>query len=97
MFNIVSSILRTVDWLWNENQRDRITKMNIQYLIVAILLAFAVMYAAWRIYRALRAANDPCYGCEGCQLKEIRDAQRKGKSGLSPFGKRQKAPCGEKK
>ena len=97
MFNIVSSILRTVDWLWNENQRDRITKMNIQYLIVAILLAVAVVYAAWRIYRALRAANDPCYGCEGCQLKEIRDAQRKGKSGLSPFGKRQKAPCGEKK
>lgn len=97
MFNIVSSIPRTVDWLWNENQRDRITKMNIQYLIVAILLAVAVMYAAWRIYRALRAANDPCYGCEGCQLKEIRDAQRKGKSSLSPFGKRQKAPCGEKK
>jgi len=83
--------------LWNENQRDRITKMNIQYLIVAILLAVAVMYAAWRIYRALRAAGDPCYGCEGCQLKEFCDARRKGKSGVAAFGKRQKAPCREKK
>ncbi|MBP5569801.1 MAG: FeoB-associated Cys-rich membrane protein [Prevotella sp.] len=71
--------------------------MNIQYLIVAILLAVAVMYAVWRIYRALRAANDPCYGCEGCQLKEIRDAQRKKELGHSLFGNRQKAPCGEKK
>ena len=42
--------------------------MNIQYLIVTVILAIAVGYAAWRIYRALRMANDPCYGCEGCEL-----------------------------
>ena len=46
--------------------------MNIQYLIVTVILAIAVGYAAWRIYRALRTANDPCYGCEGCELKELR-------------------------
>lgn len=73
------------------------TEMNIQYIIVAVMLALAVGYAAWRIYRALRAAGDPCYGCEGCQLKELRDARRKGKSRVSAFGKRQKAPCREKK
>lgn len=71
--------------------------MNMQYVIVAVMLALAVGYVAWRIYRALRAAGDPCYGCEGCQLKELRDARRKGKSGVAAFGKRQKAPCGEKK
>lgn len=46
--------------------------MNIQYLIVTVILAIAVGYAAWRIYRAFRMANDPCYGCEGCELKELR-------------------------
>ena len=71
--------------------------MDIQYIIVAALLALAVMYAAWRIYRALQAAGDPCYGCEGCQLKELRDAQRRKKSGISAFGNRQKAPCKAKK
>lgn len=71
--------------------------MNMQYVIVAVMLALAVGYVAWRIYRALRAAGDPCYGCEGCQLKELRDARRKGKSGGAAFGKRQKAPCREKK
>ncbi|MBO5627078.1 MAG: FeoB-associated Cys-rich membrane protein [Prevotella sp.] len=71
--------------------------MNMQYVIVAALLALAVGYAAWRIYRALRAAGDPCYGCEGCLLKELRDAHRKGKSGVAAFGKRQKAPSREKK
>lgn len=60
--------------------------MNIQYLIVTVILAIAVGYGAWRIYRALRMANDPCYGCEGCELKELRKtALRKNK------------PCEEKK
>ena len=60
--------------------------MNIQYLIVTVILAIAVGYAAWRIYRVFRMANDPCYGCEGCELKELhKTALRKNK------------PCEEKK
>ncbi|MBR7019349.1 MAG: FeoB-associated Cys-rich membrane protein [Prevotella sp.] len=42
---------------------------EIQYVVIAIVVTVAVAYAGWRIYRALRHAADPCYGCEGCALK----------------------------
>ena len=46
--------------------------MNVQYIILGAILVLAVAYAAWRIYRAIRHANDPCYGCEGCALKDLK-------------------------
>ncbi|MBR5350644.1 MAG: FeoB-associated Cys-rich membrane protein [Prevotella sp.] len=60
--------------------------MSIQYLIIIIVLAMAIGYAAWRIYLAIRHANDPCYGCAGCALKDIKRHQ---------LGK--KTPCPDKK
>ncbi|MBP5800078.1 MAG: hypothetical protein J6W43_09255 [Prevotella sp.] len=40
-------------------------------LVILILIASAV-YAGWWIFNAIRRASDPCCGCEGCQLKELK-------------------------
>lgn len=44
----------------------------VQYIIVTAVLCAAIGYALWRAYQAVRHANDPCYGCSGCALKEIK-------------------------
>ena len=44
-----------------------------QYVVVAIVLTGAVVYAARLIYIRFKKANDPCYGCTGCALKDIKD------------------------
>ena len=41
-----------------------------QEIVIAIILLLCVGYAAYRIYRAVKRANDPCYGCEGCALRD---------------------------
>lgn len=41
-----------------------------QYIIIAFVLGWAVAYACIRIYRAIRHANDKCYGCSGCALHD---------------------------
>lgn len=41
-----------------------------QTALTIFVLAAAVAYAAWRIYRVLSEADDPCKGCEGCALKK---------------------------
>ena len=41
-----------------------------QTIILAIILVLCTGYAAFRIYKAIEHANDPCYGCEGCALRE---------------------------
>ena len=46
-----------------------------QYVVVAIVLTGAVVYAARRVYISFKKANDPCYGCTGCALKDIKDKQ----------------------
>ena len=38
-----------------------------QTLVVTIILAVAVVYAGWRIYRTVTYKGD---ACEGCALKE---------------------------
>lgn len=44
----------------------------IQWIIVFIVIAFAVTYAALRIYSATKHAKNHCDGCRGCSLyKEI--------------------------
>ena len=40
-----------------------------QLTIVYIVLALAVGYAAWHVYKSFRRDADPCCGCEGCPLK----------------------------
>lgn len=46
--------------------------MNAQLLVVCLVLMGALGYAGWRVYTAIRSKNDPCYGCDGCQLKELK-------------------------
>ena len=38
--------------------------INYQFVAVVLILLVAVIYASWRIYRALRSDSDPCSGCE---------------------------------
>lgn len=48
--------------------------MTIQYIILGIILAAAVAYAAYRIVKAMNVkSGDPCYGCA------LRDACQKNK------------------
>ena len=63
--------------------------MDMQTALVALAIALSVGYAAYRVWQALRKASDPCYGCEGCALREqIKTAKRH---------KHKKAPCEDKK
>jgi uncharacterized protein YpmB len=57
--------------------------MQIIIVIIAILLAIA--YALWRIYSAIQRANDPCIGCAGCALKDVKQQMK--------YKKRQKPDC----
>ena len=41
----------------------------LQYIIVSIVCVLSLAYAGWRIYKALRHADDACGGCEGCVFK----------------------------
>ena len=38
--------------------------------VTIIIIAAAIGYAGWRIYKALTAPPDPCAGCPGCELKK---------------------------
>ena len=46
-----------------------------QELLVFIVLLAAVGYGGWRIYRVFQKSEDPCCGCDGCTLKEQKQAQ----------------------
>ncbi len=50
-----------------------------QELLVFIVLLAAGGYGSWRIYKALRKTEDPCYGCAGCPLKAQKQAEKKKK------------------
>lgn len=41
-----------------------------QSALVFLILIACFSYAGWRIYKAVRSAGDPCYGCNGCELKK---------------------------
>lgn len=41
-----------------------------QTLFVIFILIAAVGYAVRRVWLALKRRNSPCYGCEGCALRE---------------------------
>ena len=48
-----------------------------QIVVVGIVLTGAVGYAARRVYISFKKANDPCYGCTGCALKDIKDKNKR--------------------
>lgn len=60
--------------------------MDTQYLIIAYVIAAAVAYAAWHIYKVFSSSDDPCRNCSGCDLKRS--------AGSS---KSENPPCCEKK
>lgn len=41
-----------------------------QTVIVLTVIICAVAYSVLRVYKAIKNANDPCHGCEGCKIKE---------------------------
>jgi len=49
----------------------------IQTALVAVAVAASVGYAAWRVYRSLRAHDDPCATCQGCPLKEQKQKKQR--------------------
>jgi hypothetical protein len=61
-----------------------------QQVIVMLILAGAIIYAAWWGYERIRKSDDPCEGCTGCQLKEMKDKAKE-------CEKRKKSCCCTKK
>lgn len=57
--------------------------MTIQYIIIGIITALAIAYAAYRIYKNIMVGNDPCYGCEGCAIHE-QMLKKRGKGNKKP-------------
>lgn len=49
--------------------------MLVQYILVAIVLVLASGYAFWRIRRVVKHKGNPCEGCAGCALKDIRQKE----------------------
>jgi len=43
-----------------------------QTVIVTIALILSVGYAAYRIRLMLKASHNPCAGCSGCAMKDVR-------------------------
>jgi hypothetical protein len=41
-----------------------------QYIIVFTILSICIFLAGRQFYKAVRMPNDPCNGCQGCQLKD---------------------------
>ena len=46
--------------------------MNYELIIVIVVILAAIGWALWLIIKAFRHSSDPCYGCAGCELKELR-------------------------
>ncbi|WP_144006064.1 FeoB-associated Cys-rich membrane protein [Prevotella sp. lc2012] len=51
-----------------------------QTVLVILILIGATCYGAWWVYNLVRQASDPCYGCKGCALKELKQVQKKKKA-----------------
>lgn len=49
----------------------------VQYIIIGIIVFLAVAYSAFRIYKTMKAANNPCAGCVGCAIREQMEQRRK--------------------
>jgi len=72
--------LGSAAWLVQEISGDFSTTLEmttgggaLEMTVVYIILIGAVGYAAWWVYERIRKSDDPCEGCTGCQLKELKD------------------------
>ncbi|MBR0049579.1 MAG: hypothetical protein IJP74_09725 [Prevotella sp.] len=41
-----------------------------QTLVVIVVVAAAVLYAGWRVFRLLHRHDNYCCGCTGCPLRD---------------------------
>lgn len=63
----------------------------VQYLIVSIIIAWAVIWAALKTRQVFRESKSGCYGCKGCAFKNQVAKNMKEKK------KREKPHCYKKK
>ena len=61
-----------------------------QEILVIIAIVASLAYATWWVYERIRKSDDPCEGCTGCQLKELKDRAKE-------CEKRKKSCCCTKK
>ena len=47
----------------------------VQTILVAVILLAAVGYAGWHVYSAFARKDEPCCGCEGCTLKDMKHCE----------------------
>ena len=52
--------------------------MTLQHCIVILVVVMSVAYMTYRAWKAFRKASDPCHGCPGCALKDLRKGVEKG-------------------
>ena len=50
---------------------------HLQLVVVLVAVILSAAYAGWRVFAAFRHYGDPCYGCEGCELKKLSCAKKK--------------------
>jgi len=50
---------------------------HLQLAVVLVVVVLSLAYAGWRLFTALSHAGDPCYGCDGCELKKLACKQKK--------------------
>ncbi|WP_036859705.1 MULTISPECIES: hypothetical protein [Prevotellaceae] len=61
----------------------------VQYIIIGFVLCLSIGYAGYRIYQAIRHADDKCYGCKGCAIHDqLLLQQGKGKRKPSCYHKK---------
>ena len=61
-----------------------------QIAAVVIIIVLALSHAGYRIYKALRAAGDPCYGCAGCAIHDqLLKKRKEGSKKPACFNKKQ--------
>ncbi|MCR5078274.1 MAG: FeoB-associated Cys-rich membrane protein [Prevotella sp.] len=41
-----------------------------QYIVLAVVLAAAIGYVGYRLWRTIQSAGDPCHGCSGCAIHD---------------------------
>ena len=69
----------------------------IQYITVGIVVVAAVAYLDWRSWQSLSGRGDPCAGCEGCALKDLKRQSECGKiAGTGGAKKKKEEKFGEK-
>ena len=49
---------------------QRFTSMSLQLIIVVFVIMLSAAYLAYRIWKTLREASDPCHGCPGCARRD---------------------------